>query len=371
MPRLSHRAGSRLARLPLLLLIAACASAWSGLHRPQRAVAGTGPIRAAFLYLGSIDTDTWSYAHEQGRLAVASTLGIDTAPVPGVTADNTEQVLQRELDQGYNVIFATSFDFADGVLTVAPNYPGAIFEQATGVMTAANVSTYDGRIYQGWYLAGMAAGAMTNANMIGYVAPLGIPEVIRDLDAFTLGARSVNPNAEVYPNWIGTFYDQQKERNAAEQLITMGADVIARESDSTQPEQAAAEHGVWAIAYNALPPSDNLPNILTAPIWHWDVFYARQLSLLAAGVWNNQPVWWGIPQGLVDIAPVNRAVPADARAMIILQEDAIRTGALDVFAGPLRDNTGQMRVAAGGTLSDAQLLSLNWLVDGVVGAIPQ
>ncbi len=371
MRALLRRRPARLARLALPLIVVLAAALAPALRRAQLAKAGAGPIRAAFLYLGPTDTDSWSYAHEQGRLAVANTLGVDTVAVQGVTADNAPDVLQRELAKGYNAIFATSFDFADAVLAAAPNAPGTTFEQATGVTTAPNVGTYDGRIYQGWYLAGMAAGAMTSSNAIGYVAPLGIPEVVRDLDAFTLGARTVNPQAQVNPVWIGTFYDQQKERMAAEQLIAQDDDVIARESDSTQPEQVAAEHGVWAVAYNAIMPSEPTANILTAPIFHWNVYYTRAIDDLADGNWTNEPVWWGIREGLVDLAPINDAVPAGTRAAIAQAEQRIGTGTLDVFAGPISDNSGQVRVPAGGTLSDAQLLSLNWLVDGVTGTIPQ
>lgn len=368
---LTRRTASRAARLLLLLGLAALVAVLPGLQRPPAVLAGTtNTLRVAFLYLGPIDRDTWSYAHEQGRLAVVSSLGVDATPVQGVTADNAEQVIRSYAAQGYNAIFSTSADFASAALAAAPDYPTTVIEQAVGVTTAPNVGTYDGRIYQGWYLAGMAAGGVTSANMIGYVAPLGVPEVVRDLDAFTLGAQSVNPNAQVYPIWIGAFFDEQKERAAAEQLISMGADVIARESDSTQPEQVAAEHDVWAIGYNAVLPTENLSNLLTAPIWHWQVYYGRELDNLAAGVWKNTPVWWGITEGLVDIAPVSPVVPATVRANIAIQEDAIGSGKFDVFAGPIEDNAGQTRVAAGGTLSDAQLLSLDWLVNGVVGTIP-
>jgi basic membrane protein A len=327
-------------------------------------------VRAAFLYLGPLDVSTWSYAHDQGRIAAAQTIGLDTLPVQGVTAGNAEQMIRAQIAQGYNVIFATSFDFADAVLKIAPEFPNVVFEQATGVTTAPNVSVYDGRIYQSWYLAGMAAGSMTGTNMIGYVAPLPIPEVVRDMNAFTLGVRSVNPSAKVYPNWINTFLNPAKERDAAESLIAMGADVVARESDSVQPEQVAAERGVWAIGYNSVPPGDDLPNLLTAPIWHWEVFYDKELADLVAGSWSNAPVWWGTPEGLVDIAPVNAVVPAATRSQITAKHDALHLGSFDVFAGPISDNTGKVRVQAGSSLTDAQLLSLDWLVDGVVGQLP-
>jgi basic membrane protein A and related proteins len=333
--------------------------------------AGSAPVRSAFLYLGPIDTSTWSYAHDQGRMAAAQALGVDTQPVQGVTADNADQIIRQQIAQGYNVIFATSFDFAPAVLRIASEFPNVIFEQATGVETAPNVSTYDGRIYQSWYLAGMAAGAMSGTNTIGYVAPVPIPEVVRDMNAFTLGARAVNPNVQVYPSWVGAFLDPPKERDAAESLLGMGVDVLARESDSIQPEQAAAERGVWAIGYNSVPPGDDTPNLLTAPIWHWEVFYEKELTDLMQGKWTNAPVWWGTPEGLVDIAPLNPAIPAATRAQISAKQADIRSQAFDVFAGPITDNTGQLRVPAGSSLTDAQLLSIDWLVDGVVGTLPQ
>jgi basic membrane protein A len=359
-----------MARDLILVLAAAIVPALFG-RSVQPVSAGGGQFRSAFLFLGPIDTSTWSYAHDQGRIAAAQELGVDTLPVQGVTADNAEQIIRRQIAQGYNVFFSTSFDFAATVLRIAPEFPNVIFEQATGVQTAPNVSTYDGRIYQSWYLAGMAAGSMTGTNTIGYVAPMPIPEVVRDLDAFTLGARAVNPNVTVYPNWIGTFLDPPKERAAAESLLGMGVDVLARESDSIQPEQAAAERGVWAIGYNSVPPGDNTPNLLTAPIWHWEVFYEKELMDLMQGTWTNAPVWWGTPEGLIDIAPLNSAIPSDVRTQISTKQSALQTGSFDVFAGPIADNAGQVRVPAGSSLTDSQLLSLNWLVDGVAGSLSQ
>jgi basic membrane protein A and related proteins len=359
----------RLLRLLTFVALASLIAGASTGHRVPVASAGYG-VRAMFLYLGPIDSNTWSYAHEQGRIAAGGSSSVQTSYMQSVKADDAEAVIRGAVAQGYNAIFATSFDFADTVLKIAPDYPQVVFEQATGVTTAPNVGTYDGRIYQGWYLAGMAAGATTKSNMIGYVAPLGIPEVVRDMNAFTLGARSVNPAAQVYPAWLGTFFDPPRERSAAEQLIQMGADVVARESDSTEPERAAAERGIWAIAYNAIPPGDNTPNLLTAPIWHWDVFYKKELEDLANGSWSSFSAWWGVPEGLVDIAPLNPSIPATAQAQISAKHDALRAASFDVFAGPLRDNAGIERVPPGGTLNDAQLLSLDWLVEGLVGTIP-
>jgi basic membrane protein A len=359
----------RLGRLLVVVLFAAVAASLSAQHKAPVASAGYG-VRAMVLYLGPIDTDTWTFAHEQGRLAVGRSASVQTSYVQAVTADDADSIIHNAIAEGYNAIFSTSFDFADTVLKTAAEYPQVVFEQATGVTTAPNVGTYDGRVYQTWYLSGMAAGAMTKTNMIGYVAPSGIPEVVRDMNAFTLGARASNPAVQVYPVWINTFFDPPKERGAAEQLMQMGADVIARESDSTEPEQAAGARGTWAVAYNAVPPGDDTPNLLTAPIWHWEVFYKKELQDLASGSWESSAVRCGVHQALIDIAPDNPAVPVTTRAQIDLKHDAMRAGAFDVFAGPVNDNSGRLRIPAGGTLSDPQLLSLDWLVEGVVGTIP-
>jgi basic membrane protein A len=314
----------------------------------------------------------WTYAHDQGRLALEA-MGVDTAYAELVPeGPDAERVVRDFAEKGYDIIFATSFGFMDSVIAVAEEYPDIIFEHCTGYQTAANVGIYDGRGYQGWYLAGMVAGEMTESNVLGYIAPYPIPEVVRNMNAFTLGARSVNPVAEVHPIWIYSWYDPPKERDAASALIDAGADVIARESDSTEPDKLAQEEGIYVIGYNADVARNQSPDaFLTAPIWHWDVFYTKAVEDVANGTWTNAPVWWGMADGLMSLASIADFVPDDVKALVEQEQARILSGEFDVFEGPISDNQGVLRVQEGEKMSDEAMLSFDWLVEGIVGEIPE
>lgn len=335
------------------------------------AAAKAKEIKAAFIYVGPVGDLGWSYAHDQGRLKMAEELGIETAISEAVPeGPDAERVIRDYAQKGYNVIVATSFGYMDSVMNVAKDYPDVTFLHATGYQTADNVGIYDGRGYQGWYLAGIVAGKMTKTNSLGYVAPYPIPEVIRNMNAFALGARSVNPEATVTPIWINAWFDVQKERDAAQALLDTGADVIARESDSVEPDKLAEQEGVYAIGYNAVS-ADVAPNaVLTAPIWDWSVYYTQAMKEIAAGTWKPTPVWWGMQEGLLSLAPYGDMVPEDVRALVEQEKARIISGEFDVFVGPLKDNTGAERVAAGVTMTDEEKLAFNWLVEGVKGSVP-
>jgi basic membrane protein A and related proteins len=327
---------------------------------------------AAFVYVGPTGDLGWTYAHDQGRLALEA-MGVKTAYAELVAeGPDSERVVRDFAQKGYDVIFATSFGFMDSVMAVAEDYPDTIFEHCTGYLTADNVGIYDGRGYQAWYLAGIVAGKMTENNALGYIAPYPIPEVVRNMNAFTLGARSVNPDAEVHPVWLFAWVDPPKEREAAVALAAEGVDVIARESDSTEADKLAQEKGIYVIGYNSDVARDQSPDaFLTAPIWHWDVFYTKAIQDVAAGTWTSEPVWWGMKEGILDLAPIADFVPAEVKALVEAEKARILSGEFDVFEGPINDNAGTQRVAAGETMSDEDKLSFDWLVEGVVGQIPQ
>lgn len=328
-------------------------------------------IKAAFIYVGPVGDLGWSYAHDQGRLKMAKELGIETAISEAVPeGPDAERIIRDYVQKGYNVIVATSFGYMDSVLNVAKEHPEVTFLHATGYETAANVGIYDGRGYQGWYLAGIVAGKMTKTNGLGYVAPYPIPEVVRNLNAFALGARSVNPDATVTPIWINAWFDVQKERDAAQALLDAGADVVARESDSVEPDKLAEQEGAYAIGYNAVS-ADVAPNaVLTAPVWDWSVYYIPVMKAIADGTWKPTPVWWGLKEGLLSLAPYGAMVPEDVRALVEQEKARITSGDFDVFVGPIKDNTGAERVPAGVTMTDEEKLAFNWLVEGVKGSLP-
>ena len=331
------------------------------------------PFRVAYVYVGPVGDLGWSYAHDQGRQAMDEALDyVETTYSESVAeGPDAERVIRDYAEQGYDMIFATSFGYMDSVMAVAEEYPDVLFEHCTGYKTADNVSIYDGRGYQGWYLAGITAGRMTESNVLGYVAPYPIPEVVRNLNAFALGARSVNPDVELHPVWIFDWFNPPAEREAAQALLEVGADVIARESDSTEPDKLAEENGVYAIGYNAIS-QDVAPNaVLTAPIWHWEVYYEDTVENAYNEAWETHAYWGGLADGIMDLAPFGDMVPEDVRNEVNAAKAEIIAGDLHPFTGPIRDQEGEIRVEAGETMSDEALLSFDWLVEGVVGSIPE
>jgi len=328
--------------------------------------------KVAFVYVGPTGDLGWTYAHGEGRLYLEKELGVETAYSELVAeGPDSTRIIRDYAEKGYDVIFATSFGYMDSVIEVAAEYPDTIFEHCTGYKTAENAGIYDGRGYQGWYLAGIAAGKVTKTNVLGYIAPYPIPEVVRNMNAFTLGARSVNPDVKVHSVWIFTWVDPVKEREAAQVLLDLGCDVIARESDSTEPDKLAEENGVYAIGYNAYVPAVAPNALLTSPIWNWGVFYKKAVQAVMNGTWTNTPVWWGLAEGLLDLAPFGPAVPDDAKALIEQKKQEIIAGTFDVFHGPIKDNTGELRVPDGVVMADEEKLAFDWLVEGVVGIIPK
>ncbi len=329
-------------------------------------------VKAAFIYVGPTDDMGWSYAHDQGRRYVEKELRIKTA-YSELVAEGSQatKVIMDYAGQGYGIIFATSFGYMDSVMEVAAKYPDVVFEHCTGYKTAKNVGIYDGRGYQGWYLAGIVAGSMTKKNILGYIAPYPLAEVVRNMNAFTLGARSVNPNIKVYPVWIFTWVDPVKERAAAMSLLDSGVDVIARESDSTEPDKVAQEKGIYVIGYNAYQPGVAPGALLTAPVWNWGLYYKKVIEEVARGTWNNTPVWWGMREGILDLAPIAKFVPVNVKTLVEEKKQRILKGDFDVFSGPLKDNTGSERISANKIMSDEDKLSFNWLVEGIVGEIPK
>ncbi len=342
---------------------------------PAAMLAKRPPVKSpkvAFVYVGPVGDLGWSYAHDQGRLYLEKQLGVETAFSELVAeGPDAERVIRDYAQKGYDVIFATSFGYMDSVINVAKDYPNTVFLHATGYKTADNVGIYDGRGYQGWYLAGIVAGKMTKKNLLGYVAPYPIPEVVRNMNAFALGARSVNPNVTVVPVWIFSWFDPTKEREAAQALIDQGADVVARESDSVEPDKLAEQEKVYAVGYNAIS-ADVAPNaVLTAPIWNWGVYYVKAVQDVMNGTWTNEPIWWGLREGLLDLAPFGKMVPDDVKALVEKEKQRIISGEFDVFVGPIKDNTGKERVPAGVTMTDEEKLAFDWLVEGVRGTIPK
>ena len=254
---------------------------------------------------------------------------------------------------------------------MALEYPDVKFLHCSGYMDAENMLNYFGRIYQPRYLSGIVAGMKTETNKIGYVAAYPIPEVIRGINAFTLGVRSVNPDATVEVVWTSTWYDPATEKNAAIALLDNNCDVIAQHQDTTAPQQAAQERGKWAIGYNC-DTSDIVPEaFLTAPVWNWAPYYADQVQKVIDGTWKSENYWGGMEDGIVDLAPLTKNAPEGAQAKVDEMKAKIINGEFDVFDGPIKDQSGKIRVPEGSSLTDEEKLSFDWFVEGVIGTLPE
>jgi len=355
----------------LLLTISTATASCAGLGVGDQG--GQETFKVAYIYVGPVGDLGWSYAHDQGRQSLEDGLDyVETAYSENVPeGPDAERVIRDYAEDSYDMIFATSFGYMDSVLEVAKDHPEVLFEHCTGYETAENVAIYDGRGYEGWYLAGITAGRMTESNILGYVAPYPIPEVVRNLNAFALGARSVNPDAELHPVWIMDWFNPPAEREAAQALLDTGADVIARESDSTEPDKLAAENGVYAIGYNAISEDIAPDAVLTAPIWDWGVYYKDTVEKANNDEWESHAYWGHMSDEILELAPFGDMVPQDVRDEVNAAKDQILSGDLHPFTGPIKDDKGELQVADGETMTDEALLSFNWLVEGVVGQIPE
>ena len=268
--------------------------------------------RVGFVYVGPVGDLGWTYAHDQGRLALEEALpNVETAyqeNVPENPAD-AERVIRQFAQDGYDVIFTTSFGYMDPTINVAKDFPDTTFIHISGFKTAENVGTGFGKIEEPRFVSGQIAGAMTETNQIGYVAAFPIPEVIRGINAFTLGVREANPEATVQVVWTNTWFDPPEERAAAEALLDGGADVIAQHQDTAGPQQAAEERGVYGVGYNA----DMAPlapdAVLTSAIWNWGPYYIDIVESVMDGTWESEQYWGGWQDGVVDMAPDRRLRP--------------------------------------------------------------
>lgn len=327
-------------------------------------------VVVGFIYVGPIGDGGWSYAHNEGRLYLEKQLGVKTIYKESVPeGPEVEKVMKDMIDQGANVIFATSFGYMDYMEKVSKEFPDVKFLHCSGYKTTENMANYFGRIYQARYLSGIVAGLKTKSNKIGYVGAFSIPEVVRGINAFTLGVRSVNPDAKVVVRWTNTWYDPAKEKEAAKALLDEGADVIAQHQDTAGPQQAAEERGVWSIGYNTDMKEMAPKAYMTAPIWNWGPYYVQQVKDVMDGTWESHSYWGGINDGIVALAPLTELAPEAAQAKVDEVAAKIKDGSFRVFQGPIKDQQGTVKVESGKVLTDQELLSMDWFVEGVEGKI--
>ncbi|MBN3812687.1 BMP family ABC transporter substrate-binding protein [Paraburkholderia sp. Ac-20347] len=361
---------SRARRVCAPLLAALFAALTSGIGH-----AATAPMGVAFVYLGNPGDAGWTYAHEQGVKAVEAQYGdkIKVTRVEDVPESaDSERVFRDLAAKGNKIIVGSSFGFQDFELKVAKDYPDTVFMHATGYKKAPNFATYDVRTYQSAYLAGVVAGYTTKSNTLGFVGSVPVPEVVRNIDAFTMGARSVNPKVRTKVIWINSWFDPGKEKQAAETLIGQGADVLIQNTDSTATMQTAEQKKVHAFGWDSDMKKFGPNAQLGACVSYWGVYYSHLIQQVMSGTWTNAPVWWGLKEKAIDLADINtQAVSPTAQKALAEKREAIVAGKFDPFAGPIKDQSGAIRVAAGKALSDTDLLRLNWFVEGVDGTVPK
>ena len=330
------------------------------------------PVKAAFVYVTPVFEAGWTHQHDEGRKAVEKALGsaVKTTVVANVAEGaDSERVVRDLAQQGHDVIFTTSFGYMEPTLKVAKEFPNVKFESITGYKTDVNVSVANARYYEGRYLAGVAAGRMTQSNVAGYVAGFPIPEVLQGLNAFTLGMRSVNPKAQVKVIWLNTWFDPAKERDAAFALFNQSVDVITFHTASNAVMVAAQERGKMAIAYHSDMRKVAPDAQLMAVTHEWGAYYTQRVSDVQKGQWRTGNVWAGLKEGMIRVGDFGPKLPAKVRDEIVKVQQDISQGKRHPFQGPIADNEGKAIVAAGQKLSDVQILNMNYGVAGVMGKI--
>ena len=335
------------------------------------------PLKVAFVYVSPIGEAGWTYQHEQGRLAMQKALGdqvVSTVVESVAEGADSERVMRDLAAQGNQLIFATSFGYLDPALRVAADFPAVRFEHAGGYKTAPNLNTYNARYYEARYLAGLLAGKTSKSGIAGYVAGFPVPEVVQGINAFTIGLREANPNAELRVLWLNSWFDPAREREAAQTLINQGADVLTNHSGSPAVPQTAQvnfkDKGVRTIAYQSDMRAFAPDAQLAAVTHHWGGYYTQVARAVIEGRWKAQPVWAGMKDGLVRLSAVSADVPAPVQVQVEARRKLIIEGRFKPFAAPLIDNEGRVRLAQG-ALDDTSIATMNWFVQGVVGSVPK
>ena len=335
--------------------------------------AGEQPVKVGFVYVSPVGDAGWTSQHDSGRRQMEEALGgkVTTKFVESVPEGADAERVIRELAQsGYSPIFTTSFGYMNPTIKVAEQFPQTKFDHATGYKTAANVGTYNARFYEGRYLAGQVAGRMTKSNVAGYVAAYPIPEVVMGINAFARGMRSVNPGAQVKVVWTNSWYDPGRESEAANTLVSQGADVLTHHTDSTAVVQAAEAKKVYAIAYHSDMSKYGPHAQLTAVTHQWGDYYTKTVRDAIAGTWKPDAVWGGLKEGMIRMAPMNPAVPKETQDLVDRTSADIAAGKFHPFTGPVRDNEGKERLPAGAAMSDDVLSKMDYYVEGVQGKLP-
>jgi basic membrane protein A len=332
------------------------------------------PLKIAFAYVGPVGDGGWSFAHDNGRKAIEKEFGdkVVTSFVESVPESaDAERVLRDMAGQGNKLIFGTTFGYMEPMLKVAADFKDVKFEHATGYKQAENMRTYDSRTYEGAYMAGVIAGKMTKTNTLGVVASVPIPEVLRNINSFTLGAQSSNPKVKTKGVWVNGWFDPPKETEAATSLINGGADVLFQNTDSPAVLKTAEVKGKRAFGWDSDMTAYGPKAHLASSVINWGPYYIKATKEALDGSWKGGGAsWWGVKEGAIDIVSIAEDVPAETKAKIEEIKAGLKAGTFSIWKGPIVDNKGKQQVAKDAVADDKFLGGVNFYVKGVEGKVP-
>ena len=340
---------------------------------PVAAPAKAEPLKIAFAYVGPVGDGGWTFAHDNGRKAVEAAYGdkVVTSFVEKVPESaDAERVLRDMAGQGNKLIFGTTFGYMDPMLKVAADFKGVKFEHATGYKTADNMRTYDSRTYEGAYMAGVIAGKMSKTGTLGVVGSVPIPEVVRNINSFTLGAQSVNPKVKTKVVWVNEWFNPPKETEAATALINGGADVLFQNTDSSAVLQTAEKMGKRAFGWDSDMTAYGPKAHLGSAIINWGPYYVKAVGEALDGKWATGQVWWGVKEGAIDLVSIAADVPDDTKKRVAEVKAGLKDGSFAIWKGPIMDNTGKVLIAKDVVADDKFLGGLKSYVKGVEGKVP-
>jgi basic membrane protein A len=358
--------------------LAAAASLVTAVALAAALAVGTGSgsakpsvFKAAWIYVGPHNDGGWSQAHDEGRKAVQKALGVkvETTFKENIPeGPQVSQVIDSLVRDGNSIIFATSFGFQGAMKAAAAKYPNVKFEMATGTYTSKNMAEYFGAGEDAIYLSGMAAGAATKKGVIGYIVPFAIPEVIRHANAFALGAQATHPGVKVKLIWTNSWFSPDKEKKAAENLVSAGADVLGQNVDSPAAGQFAESKGVPWVGYDSNAKKFAPKQWLTAAIYNWGPYYTKRVTAAMNGTWKTGFYYGTIKDGMIGLAPYGPGVSAATKSAIAKKHALLRSGKWNEFQGPIYDQKGKLRIKKGDRPTVQELYAMDWLVKGIVGS---
>ena len=341
---------------------------------PKAAEAKPAPLKIAFAYVGPVGDGGWTFAHDNARKAVEKEFGdkVQTSFVENVPESaDAERVIRDMVGQGNKLIFGTTFGYMEPMLKVAADSKDVKFEHATGYKQAENMRTYDSRTYEGAYMAGVIAGKMTKSNTLGVVASIPIPEVVRNINSFTLGAQSSNPKVKTKVVWVNEWFNPPKETEAATSLINGGADVLFQNTDSPAVLKTAQDKGKRAFGWDSDMTAYGPKAHLASAVINWTPYYIKATQEALEGKWTGgSAAWWGVKEGAIDIVSIAEDVPADTKAKVEEVRKGLKEGNFAIWKGPILDNTGKEVLKKDEVADDKFLGGINFYVKGVEGKVP-